>query len=156
VESVRELLAMLDDEKETVALVLKDDEILADAGRKTWSAPTYADGFPDWRSVMGKLLAGEVTELGDDFAVNASLLARFSAGAVEFDPWEPTALRMRVVRGEDTAGPTVLLAQGGWFLGAIMSVRVLTSMNGVGLPDALPQWGSWAAVLAPKAGGEQS
>jgi hypothetical protein len=149
------LLSMLDCADGTAALVFGEDSLTVDTGRDsaTYGTDGHPEHFPDWRVLIAGLLTGEPAELGDTRGIAPLHLAKFQAGPEDSPGYCEEGLRVRIVSPTHRKGvplhagerePTVLLARGDWFLGALVPMRLDRDVA----PEPSP-WTEWAAATAP-------
>lgn len=121
-------------------LTVKRRVDVANNRRVTVTWDTAADtNWPPWRTAVRRALAAEPAELGGEYALNLSILARFQA----LDWREPAQYRITAGGGKDA--PVIIVAAGDWFLGLAMPVRLAAAR-----PPWRPDWSPWEPYAAPE------
>lgn len=147
--SAREIRRLLKKAEEIAALTFSDGQLTVDAGRN-WSGTWGTEDkwqYPEWRPLLGKMLAAEPVDLADGHGINPDKLARFCAGSA----LDPLSIRMTNGASRQTGdkapepSPVLLMTRGDWFAGCLMPVRWL--------PDAgaasAGTWDVWAGITGP-------
>jgi hypothetical protein len=150
-----QLCEVLAGQEGTCALLIADGRITADCGAvsSSWETSPSAN-WPDWRSVLAKLLTVDPAAADDTFGMDMRLLARFQIDSrpktrlvwddedewyeEDTPEWDYQPIRLRVTQPDQ---PAIVVTRGSWFAGAVVCCR----MDG---PTATePQWGSWTEIL---------
>lgn len=160
-EAARELRRLLWGDGGLAVLAVQDGKLHADcppAAVASWEVlPDGQAMFPDWRSLLGGMLAGRDCAL-DEHGVNPDKLGRFThaAGGLEDEIRRvEDPLLLRVVRslkddGTEQPSPVLLACRGDWFLGAVMPVQLRDQHHEPA--KAADAWAKWAAITTPPAG----
>jgi hypothetical protein len=149
-------LAGLISHADVAALTFTDDLLEMDGGpgaRASWTL--HAVEYPDWRTLMSNMLAGEPAELPANYGLSPLHLAKFRPDEVDDRQYCRAPLRMRLLERSDRKGvvlhsgerfPVFLVTRGDWFLGALMPTRIDPAEFGEPDPDP---WAEWTALLPP-------
>lgn len=147
---MKRLLASSD----VAALTFTDDLLELDAGRVRASWTLHSGEYPDWRTLMSNMLAGEPAVLPANYGLSPLHLAKFQPDQIDDRQYCRAPLRMRLLERQDRKGvvlhsgerfPVFLVTRGDWFLGALMPTRIDPAGD---TPDP-DSWAEWTALLSP-------
>lgn len=142
--SARALRQMLKGSGPDVAALNLAAGSLSVAAGKRWSVTwtTVDAAFPDWRSMLHKILTAEPCRLAEH-GIAGHLIARLADGSGRGD-----VLGFQVTSGKSHSGgesPVVVSTRGDWFVAALMPARCADEREG------RPVIGTWAKAAAPAA-----
>jgi len=152
-----ELPGMLERAEGTAALIFGEETLTVDTGNTTatYGVDGHPEHFPDWRSLMSDMLAGEPAELGAGLGIDPEFLGRFAVSfGLDKDLRAIAPLTVRFLRPSQRMGvplhageqhPVLLVSRGDWFLGAMMPLRLDRDRRN----EPEDPWAAWVTVTAP-------